>query len=196
MTTSEIRQIVIGYERPTAEQLIKRVNVLLAAYWQAEETPETRAGVRALFAKALADYPAWACARALDKWASTMHRRPTPAELVILAERELQPFNAELTRRERRAKEEQEEAERSRRDLVTPEAAARILAEFGMDDARRAAVKRFPQARSIEEAQQQAQEALEAGSHWSDRADPDGPEWRALRAARAKNPLMNGEDTL
>jgi hypothetical protein len=75
-------------------------------------------------------------------------------------------------------------------DRVSPEVAARILEQAGWDGSMAALLRRFPMARSREEAQKLEARAAAQVRHWSETADPDGPEWRALRAARDANPLV------
>lgn len=148
--------------------------------------------MRAAFVKALAHVPEWAMNAAFDKWERTGQRRPSPAEIVILAERELKPMAEELARRQRIMDEDAAaEAERIKA-RVTPEAAARIMAEAGMTEGRLAAVKRFPMARSADEAKAKLVDWEAPAAHWSETAEPDDPRWEILRKARAANSLLNG----
>lgn len=73
---------------------------------------------------------------------------------------------------------------------------AKVMAECGFTDRAIQAVKQNRMAGSILEALDHASSAEEPRPHWSDTADENGPEWAALRAARAKNPLMNGRNEL
>ena len=69
--------------------------------------------------------------KAFDWWERSSTRRPSPAEIVILAERELKPLAEELGRRkadEARAEAERQDAAKQR---VTPEQRERIMAEAG-----------------------------------------------------------------
>lgn len=70
--------------------------------------------------------------------------------------------------------------------------AMRVMHGCGFTAANIAAVKRYPMAGSIDDAVSRAGVSDAPAPHWSDSADPDGPEWRALRESRAKNRLMNG----
>jgi hypothetical protein len=85
---------------------LKRVNTVLALYFDPDNDPAVKAAVRQEFVMALSAYPTWAIQRAFDAWVKTGQRRPTPGEIVILVGRELKPIADELARRER------EEAER------------------------------------------------------------------------------------
>lgn len=197
MTISEIRAAVIDCERPAPDRLMERITACLAAYYDPDTEPHVRAMVRGQYATALSPYPTWAVARAFDEWARTGTRRPSPADLVILAERQTAPFFFELRKRKERADEERAEREASLRRRVSPERAQAILEEYGMTEKRLAAVRRFPRAQTMDQAEAMASgEQQEPVRHWSDTAAPDGPEWQALRAARAKNPLMNGGNEL
>lgn len=139
--------------------------------------------------RALAPFPAWAMHRACDQWVRTGARRPTPGDLVILAGQEIRPFTDELARRDAIEAQEREEEERRKRDRVSPEAAARIMAEAGMTPDRLAMVKRFPMVGSTEEAAAKQEEIRQPGKHWSEDADPEDPRWQALRAARSQSEI-------
>lgn len=197
MTISEIRGIVIDCDKPNPARLMVRISACLAAYFDPDNDPEVKLMVRKQYAQALSPYPSWAVARAFDEWAKSGTRRPSPADLVILVERNIAPYFAELSRREALAQQERDEREAANRRRATPEQREAILREFGMTDDRMQAVKRFPKAATMDEAvAMQAEQAEAPARHWSDTAAPDGPEWAALRAARAQNPLMNGRNEL
>ena len=53
------------------------------------------------FVRALASFPDWSVQRAFDRWCRDHTRRPSPAEICILANRELQPLSDELASRAR-----------------------------------------------------------------------------------------------
>lgn len=74
--------------------------------------------------------------------------------------------------------------------------ALRVMHEFGFTDRALAAIRRHRMAASVQDALDRSAATDAPAPHWSDSADPHGPEWAALRAARAKNPLMNGENEL
>lgn len=161
-------------------QVLTRTNAVLALYFDPDLEPETKAAIREEFVRALATFPIWAVHKAFDAWVRTAQRRPTPGEIVILADRELRPLSNELERREGlRAEYEAAEADRTR-NKVSDEARARIIAEAGMTEERLMMVRRFPMARSTEE----LVESAKPGPHWSDNLDPDDPQWDALRRAR------------
>lgn len=98
-------------------------------YFDPDLNPQTIAAVRQAFVRALRHVPAWAMHRAFDTWEKSMTRRPSPAEIVILAEKELKPLTDELRRRDEVS--ETKTLAPAERQRVTPEAAARIMAEFG-----------------------------------------------------------------
>ena len=128
--------------------------------------------------------------RAFDKWARTGTRRPSPAEIVILAERELKPIAEELARRDRDASEAKAAADERSRNRVSPDAAARILAEAGMSPDRLEAFRRFPMAGSVAEAKDKLADWNAPQPHWSDTAAQDSAEWDQLRKARDANDLV------
>lgn len=148
---------------------------------------ETKVNLRAEFVTALASYPEWAMHRAFDRWVKEHTRRPSPGEIAILASRELEPITAELARRDKK-----QQAQLPAPDRVTPEAAARIMAEAGMTPDRLLAVKRFPMAGSLDEAKAKSAEWDAPKGHWSDTAAPDSAAWKQLQASRDANPLVHG----
>ncbi|WP_423290086.1 hypothetical protein [Neotabrizicola sp. VNH66] len=117
-----------------------------------------------------------------------MTRRPSPGEIVILAEREIKPIGDELARRRRDHERQEEERAQAAFCRVTPEAAAEICARAGFTPQRIEAMRQAPMAGSFAEAEQRQTET--DFRHWTETADPDGPEWQALRASRASNPLV------
>jgi hypothetical protein len=102
---------------------------MLKGRTEANEDPEIVIRARAAFAKALSGIPTWAVLRAFDEWERTQEWRPTPAEIRALAERAMKPMHDELARR-RAALPPPDPAPR-----VTPDAAARIMAEAGFNPA-------------------------------------------------------------
>ena len=123
---------------------------------------------------------------AFDRWEKTQQRRPSPGEIVILAERELKPMLDELDRRQRLY--EAAEAERLDRDArrVSPQAAADIMARAGFTPRRIEAVRANPMAGSLDG----AVEAAKPGAHWSETAPPDDPRWEVLRRSREASRMM------
>lgn len=116
---------------PDNGETLRRVNACLAQFFEPDHDPQTKADVRQSFVRALAHLPVWAMHKAFDWWERSSTRRPSPAEIVILAERELKPLAEELGRRkadEARAEAERQDAAKQR---VTPEQRERIMAEAG-----------------------------------------------------------------
>lgn len=161
---------------------MRRANTCLALYYQADDDADTKLAIRQAFVRALDAFPAWAMHAAFDAWERTMQRRPSPGEIVILAERALAPLVRELNFR----KPPEPEPPRA---TPSPEEAERIIAAAGFTPARMAAVKAAPMATTFSEAERHAAEPKQP--HWSEVADPLGPEWAALRASRAKNALIH-----
>ena len=162
-------------------ETLKRANVCLALYFDPDNDPETKAAMRESFVRALDHVPTWAMHRAFDAWEKTQQRRPSPGEIVILAERELKPMADEVARRKR--DQDAREAERIQREAsrVSGDAAAAILERAGFTPRRIEAVRAAPMARSLDEAVERAAPP----PHWSETAAPDDPKWSALRASRA-----------
>lgn len=168
--------------------ILKRANICLGNFYDPDLDPETKAGVRESFVRALREIPLWAVLRGFDAWERSMTRRPSPGEIVILAQKELRPLTDELALRQRerdRAEQEQRERDEAR---MSPEAAAQILARTGFTPARMDAVRRTPMAGSFDEAQTRAEEP--AVRHWSDSASADSPEMTALRRSREANAIV------
>jgi hypothetical protein len=179
-------QAAIHSQRGADAEILKRANICLAAYFDPDFDPETKAGVRESFVRALRDLPLWAVLRAFDAWEKSMQRRPSPGDIVILAERELKPITDELKRRqdaEQRAADE----ERWRTDnRVSAEAAAEIMRRAGFTAKRIEDVRRAPMALTFAEAESAKDDRAER--HWSETAAPDDPRWAVLRASRDANP--------
>ena len=183
-STSTIREVI--HLPPSPGATLKRANVCLALYFDPDNDPETKAEVRSSFVKALDHIPEWAMNAAFDRWEKTQQRRPSPGEIVILAERELKPMLDELDRRQRLY--EAAEAERLDRDArrVSPQAAADIMARAGFTPRRIEAVRANPMAGSLDG----AVEAAKPGAHWSETAPPDDPRWEVLRRSREASRMM------
>ncbi len=167
---------------------LKRVNAVLGLYYDPDFDAETKAGVREEFVRALAGKPQWAVQRAFDAWARSGVRRPTPGEIVILVERELEPIAKEIARRAANQAAAARERDAAKKDVVTDEARARIMAEFGMTEDRLRAVQRFPTARSIGEIDQLA--AQKPLDDWTRGLPDDDPRMIALRASRAASGVV------
>lgn len=134
------------------------------------------------FRVALRDLPKWAINHGFREWTRTKPRRPSPAEIRILATRALQPITAELERR--RQARAAAEAEATRRPPVSKERAEAIMAEAGFDLERTALVRKFPEAATIEDAEKK-RDAPQQHRHWSETATPEQLE--LLRRSRAEN---------
>lgn len=132
------------------------------------------------FRVALRDLPVWAVKRAFLEWKRTNPRRPSPAEVRILAQRALTPITDEIERRKRAAA----EAAATRRPPVSKARADAIMAEAGFDPERTSLVRRFPQAATIQEAEEK-RDAPPAARHWTDSATPEQME--VMRKSRDEN---------
>lgn len=172
---------------------LKRVNAVLGLYFDPDNDPETRAAVRREFVVALAAYPDWAVQRAFDAWVRTGARRPTPGEIVILVGRELKPMTDELARRERDESQSEEDRQHAIANRVTPDAAARILADAGMTEERLLAVRRFPMARNMAEIEEKATPSTPLRD-WTEGLAEDDPRLVALRRSRASSLVCQPKD--
>ena len=146
---------------------------------------DDRADMIEAYRRALTTRPKWAVAKAFDEWERTAARRPSPAELNILAGRAIKVITDELARRRKEVTPPEPTPERT-----DDERAAGMLAmeRAGFTPKRLDMVRRKRMARS--EAELYAQDAVDRQPHWSETVAPDSPEMQALRKARADNPLM------
>ncbi|MEI4262747.1 hypothetical protein [Roseovarius sp. D0-M9] len=141
------------------------------------------------FRLALRDMPSWAVENAFHDWMRAHPRRPSPAEIVILAERALRPIKDEIAHRKKEAARlEEQEAER-RRAKLTPEEADAICARAGYTPKHFEAVKSARMVRDRADLERVAEERART-PHWTETVDPDSPEMEALRKARDENPLV------
>lgn len=166
-----------------AGSCLKRVNAVLGLYFDPDFDQETKALVRNEFVRALSNMPDWAVQRAFDVWAKTMQRRPSPGEIVILAEREIKPLTDEIARRRALIAPPQTE-----RQPVDAAEAERIMQSNGYTAKRMDDLRKAPMANTWAEAEATAHRPRVP--HWSENADPDGPAMQQLRASRAANPLV------
>ena len=154
-------------------------------YFDPDNDPETKAAMRESFVRALSQIPAWAMHRAFDRWEKTQQRRPSPGEIVILAERELKPMVDEVAKRKRDYDAEEAELAERKARRVSADTAAAILDRAGFTPRRMEAVRAAPMARSLDE----AAERFAPAKHWSETAAPDDPRWDVLRVSRAASGL-------
>ena len=164
---------------------MKRTQIVLSAYYEPDVDPQTRAELRQEFVLALSHIPEWAMQRAFDRWVRTASRRPSPGEIVILAERELKPMTDELAQRKRVSDEADAERQAAASRRVSAADASDIMARAGFTAKRMEAVRAAPMSRSMDEAVEGAAPA----PHWSEAAAPDDPRWDMLRASRAASGL-------
>lgn len=156
---------------------------LLAHYYQPDQSEGMAALVASDWMDALEMFPQDGIEHACKTYLQSQpSRRPTIADI----------RNRVVAYMDFRAKKEpRQEVPRiaaPERKPVDPEQTARILAEKGFTPERFDLVKRFPAAATIEEIEEKR--ATARVPHWTETADPDGPEMRALRRARDADPLV------
>jgi hypothetical protein len=171
---------------------LKRANTCLALYFEPDpDDPEARAAVREAFVRALAHVPSWAMHRAFDQWERTGQRRPSPGEIVILAERALQPLVREVDDRKRNT-EAAAEARRAAEEERTPEQRRRaqeIVERCGFTAKMTEAIRKKPGSSSMAEAVEAAGRE-ERVPHWTELEPPGSAALAQLEAARAANPII------
>ena len=168
--------------------ILERANTVINLGFIPDWTPAERAGVLDEFRKALRDLPGWAIKRAFSQWVRTHPRRPSPAEIVLLAERAMEPITNELAARRKAADRQAEEKAEMNRRPMTPDQANAICEIGGFTPKHFEAVRNGPCVRTREELAARAITAKVA--HWTETEPPDSPKMQALRKSRAKNQLV------
>lgn len=168
-------------------ETLRRINTILdmPGYYVERGDEQTRALVLKEYCMALKDSPNWAVQRACDRWVKNGTRRPSPADLLIIIDRELRPLQDELARRQKEAARHAAELAEAEKKRVTPDATARLMAEAGFTPRRMDALRRAPMASTFAQAED-AQDTPRK-PHWTEIAPPDGPDMKALQKARAEN---------
>ena len=168
-------------------ETLRRVNAVLVLYFDPTLDPATRAKVREEFVRALAGFPNWAVQRAFDAWVKTAARRPSPGEIVILAQRQMDPLQDELARRRKLRDAAQADAQERARQRPSADQAASLLELAGFTPKRMEAIQRYPMATSFAEAERDAQDSAR---HWTEREPADSAAMAQLRAGRDENALI------
>lgn len=165
--------------------------MILKTYYRNDDDPSVMAGILQEFVLALSGFPDWCVQSAFDTWTRTCFRRPTPGEIVILASRARQPFTEEIARRERIAEQEAEAEAARKRRVIQPEAAQRILEEYGFTAQRIEAFRLRPMSTTFAEAEApfQGPAPLPVGD-WPSALAEDDYRVQALRRARSENEIM------
>jgi hypothetical protein len=171
-------------------RIIERTNAIFNIGFVQEMSAQERAQVIDEYRRALRHNRLWVIEKAFDNAAREIPRRPTHAELVIIADRVKRPIADEIARRKRIEAENQEAASFTRRNRVSPEAAARIMAEYGMTAERLAAVHMRPMSSDID-ADMQAEASVPLRD-WTEGLDDQDPRLVLLRKSRAESTSFGG----
>lgn len=170
------------------EYVLNRTRATLKLFYDPGMDNVDRAAMLDEFRRALASFPRWAVAKGFDEWARTMSRRPSPAEIAILASRAIKNITDELTHRAKSTAPPPPPEPEPDRKPATADRTAQILAEAGFTP------RRFEQTRFHRMAGSQAELDRDLTApprpHWTEGRTPDDPEMIALRAARDSNPLI------
>lgn len=122
------------HSRGDDAEIMLRADQCLGLYFQPDEDEKAKLAVRQAFVIALESVPSWAMHKAFDEWIRTGTRRPSPAEIRILADRALEPFAREL--KARLAAKEPPPPLVSPEDMERRRAfASRVMAELGYSKA-------------------------------------------------------------
>ncbi len=166
------------------EGVLNRTRPVLKLYYDPQMSDEDRAAMLDEFGRALRDVPFWAVSQAFDRWVKSRGRRPSPGEIMELANSELSRYSTELENRRQRA----EMAAQKPKNKLAPEdqrvkaeAAQSILVEAGFDLKRAARLSLNRMATTHDEREQ---DKPARPLHWTKTADPDGPEMKALHKER------------
>ena len=162
---------------------VDRARVCLKLYYDPDMDQSDRAAMLDRYAQALSAYPKWAVARGFDDWEKSGVRRPSPAEIGILASRAMKELTDELAKRKSIAAPAAPE-----RKPVDAAEAERIMQQAGFTVKRMDALRKSPMAVTFAEADAKANAPRKP--HWTETADPDGPAMAQLRAARAANKII------
>ena len=155
-----------------------RIETLLSHYFQPESPTEVKDAALDDWVDALSIFPQPAIEYACRTYLRNQpRRRPTPGDIRAAALNETA-----------RSAPMAIEAPEPRRDVVTPEAAARILAAAGFTPEHTQLVKRFPMAASREIAEEKADTHAAKSPHWTETASER--ELAALKAERDGNALV------
>lgn len=156
-----------------------RIVTLLGHYWREDDPTELTAALAKDWADLLEGYPRAAIEDACKSYLRDQPRRkPTPGDICNRAA----AFQAIARRRRPKLRPEPEPP------ACSAEAARDILARAGFTPKRMRALRRAPMARSVDEAEAIA--TRPAAPHWTERADPEGPEMAGLAAARDGNEMI------
>mgnify|MGYP003637906053 CR=1 FL=1 len=173
--------------------ILKRLRACLSAFYEPEMDPKTRAAMMDEYPRALGDLPRWAVSTAFDAWMRQHNRRPSPAEIRILAENSIKNITGELARRGLRPDGSAPKTEgNSLSDLTPEQMAARraqadaILAECNFGPERRKRIARHRTASSDAEMDEieARRETLNSNPTRPAEGDP------ALDALRRANPAI------
>ncbi len=168
--------------------VLNRTRVVLSAFFQADMDHQQRADLIDEFGRALRELPRWAVVRGFDAWMRTGTHRPTPANIVILAQRELEVLTDEVARRARLEKDAEEAQAWNRLQRCSAESAERALQAAGFTPRRIDALEAHPMASTFAEAEALLNKPAEP--HWTERAPADSPALAQLRASRDANRLV------
>lgn len=174
---------------PGDEQyVLDRTRKVLSLYYEPDMSDRDRAEMMEEFRKALGSLPKWAVAGAFDDWVKQHRRRPSPGELVVLANKRMAPFRDELDDRAKAFQRQQEDEDFRKRNTPSPEAATEIMMRAGFTPERMQALGKAPMATSFQEAVDH--EESKRQPHWTETCAPDDPRLEALKRERDENPLI------
>ena len=140
------------------------------------------------YVKALRTLPQWAVAQGFDAFERDGDGMPTPPKIVRLARQAVDRLRQEVQHRQQEAR---RQIEASRPHLPERSVDEKARAEHLLRDAG-FTPKRLEQVRAnrLASTQEDLEREPEKPLHWTETADPDGPEMQELRAARAENSLI------
>lgn len=161
------------------EYILNRARDVLKLYYDPQMSDIDRSAMLDEYKKALHDLPKWSVAHGFDEWVKARHHRPPPGAIRDLANKELKRYSDVIESRRKMQEASEPDIEHPRPD---PDRTKEILNDAGYTPERNAMLKSKPMAMTIEELDAPIVKRL----HWTETADPDGPQMQALREERKK----------
>jgi len=129
--------------------------------------------------------PQWAVEQAIDRWIDTKHRMPSPGELRTTLAHILEPFTAEIARRQKLAKAQVEFEEANKRDVPSADVAQAICDRAGFTAKRIADIQAAPPTVAPTDIEAGAGHTASQKVPYSERRHPDD-----IRISRLRNTIM------
>ena len=167
------------------EYTLNRTRTCLKLYYDPDMSATDRAEMIDSYAAALRSIPKWAVAQAFNQWERDKTHRPSPANLVGLANAAIKRMTDELSHRRKMAERPVDKPAKTVDELANAE---RALQRAGFTAKKFDMVGRKRMATT--EAELYQHDMQDRVPHWTEKVGADDPKMEALRRARAENPIM------